>query len=66
VDSGNIIFKGEDITKRSIDERARLGIGMAFQHPPAVRGVRLEDMLRICIEKSGAFKERRIKGKTRG
>jgi Fe-S cluster assembly ATP-binding protein len=60
VESGNIIYRGEEITKRSIDERARLGIGIVFQHPPAVRGVRLKDMLRICMEKSGTFKEERI------
>jgi Fe-S cluster assembly ATP-binding protein len=60
VESGNIIYRGKEITERSIDERARLGIGMAFQRPPAVRGVRLEDMLRICMEKSGAFKVERI------
>ena len=60
VESGNIIYRGQEITKCSIDERARLGIGMAFQRPPAVRGVRLEAMLRICMEKAGAFKEERI------
>jgi len=60
VESGNIIFKGEDITERRIDERARLGIGMVFQNPPAVRGVRLKEMLHICMEKSGTFKEERI------
>lgn len=48
VESGRIIFKGVDITRMDIDERARLGIGMAFQRPPAIRGVRLEDILRIC------------------
>ncbi len=60
VESGCIIFRGEEITKRSIDERARLGIGIVFQNPPAVRGVRLKDMLRICMEKSGSFKEERV------
>ncbi len=60
VESGNILYKGEEITKRSIDERARLGIGIVFQNPPAVRGVRLKDMLRICMEKIGTFKEERI------
>jgi Fe-S cluster assembly ATP-binding protein len=60
VESGSIIYRGEDITKRSIDERARLGIGLVFQNPPAVRGVRLKDILRICMEKSGVFKEERI------
>ncbi len=60
VESGNIIYKGEKITDRSIDERAMLGIGIVFQHPPAVRGVKLKDMLRICLEKRGAFREERI------
>lgn len=60
VESGNIIFKGENITKLSIDERARLGIGMVFQNPPTVRGVKLKDMLRICMEKSGSCEETRL------
>ena len=60
VESGCILFKGEEITKRSIDERARLGVGMVFQHPPSVRGVRLRDLLRLSMEKSGTFREERI------
>ncbi len=60
VESGNIIFRGVEIAQRSIDERARLGIGIVFQNPPAVRGVRLKDMLRICMEKSGTLKEERV------
>jgi Fe-S cluster assembly ATP-binding protein len=62
LESGNIIFKGKEITKLGIDERARLGIGIVFQHPPAVRGVRLKDMLRICMEKSGTYTEERVAG----
>ncbi|MEM1575824.1 MAG: ABC transporter ATP-binding protein [Nitrososphaerota archaeon] len=42
---GNIIFKGKDITNLSIDERAKLGIGMAFQFPPSIKGVRISDIL---------------------
>lgn len=60
VESGNIIYRGNEITARSIDERARLGIGMVYQNPPAVRGVRLTEMLRICMEKNGTYKEERI------
>jgi Fe-S cluster assembly ATP-binding protein len=60
VESGSIIYRGEQITKRGIDERARLGIGMVYQNPPAVRGVRLKEMLRICMEKSGTYQEERI------
>jgi Fe-S cluster assembly ATP-binding protein len=60
VESGKIIYRGDDITEYSIDERARLGIGMVYQNPPAVRGVRLKELLRICMEKNSTFKEDRI------
>jgi Fe-S cluster assembly ATP-binding protein len=52
--AGKILFEGEEITSLAMDERARRGIGMAFQRPPAVRGVKLGDILRICIGKRGA------------
>ncbi|MCK5286720.1 MAG: ABC transporter ATP-binding protein [Thermodesulfovibrionia bacterium] len=58
LESGRIIFKGKDITELSIDERARLGMGIAFQRPPAIRGVRLKDVLQICMKKKKSnFKE---------
>jgi Fe-S cluster assembly ATP-binding protein len=60
VESGTIIYRGNEITARSLDERARLGIGMVYQNPPAVRGVRLKEMLRICMEKNGTYREERI------
>ncbi len=53
VESGTILFNGQDITKLSIDERARLGIGMAFQRPPAVRGVKLNHVLELCLAQRG-------------
>lgn len=45
--SGRIKYKGMDITEMPMDERARLGIGIAFQHPPEIRGVKTRDLLRI-------------------
>lgn len=57
VESGRILFRGEEITGMAIDERARLGIGLAFQRPPAVRGVRLGDILRKCMERTGRIEE---------
>ena len=60
VESGRILFNGVDITEHTMDERAKLGIGMAFQRPPAIRGVKLRDILRICMEKRGAFKVEKI------
>jgi len=41
VSSGDIRFEGESILDLPIDERARRGIGLAFQQPPAVRDVSL-------------------------
>lgn len=46
--SGEILFKGVDLLPLPIDERARLGIGVAFQRPPAVRGVRLRQMMSVA------------------
>ncbi len=51
VETGTIQFKGEDITGMSIDKRAERGIGMSFQRPPAVRGVKLRDILRMCVNR---------------
>jgi len=39
--SGRIFFNGVDITNLPINERVKLGINVAFQNPPAIRGVRL-------------------------
>ncbi|MEM2878963.1 MAG: ABC transporter ATP-binding protein [Candidatus Hadarchaeales archaeon] len=43
--SGHIRFNGTDITNLSTDERARLGIGISFQSPPVIRGVKLGDVV---------------------
>lgn len=43
---GKIIFEGKDITKLSVDDRAKLGIFMSFQHPIEVSGVTLSNFLR--------------------
>jgi Fe-S cluster assembly ATP-binding protein len=45
---GRILFKGEDITGLPINERARMGMGLAFQRPPSIRGVKTRDIFDIC------------------
>lgn len=47
VTDGQILFKGEDITDLSTTERVRMGIGVSFQNPPAIRGVKLMDLLKV-------------------
>jgi Fe-S cluster assembly ATP-binding protein len=53
VTGGKILYKGKDITDATMDERAKLGIGILFQHPPVIRGVKLRDMVRISLESRG-------------
>ncbi len=50
VTRGSIIFMERDITALPLDERVRLGIGMSFQRPPVVRGVKMRDMLSACLK----------------
>ncbi len=51
IKEGGIFFEGREITKKTVDERARLGIGMGFQLPQDIRGVKLVDVLKICAGK---------------
>ena len=49
--SGRILLDGEDITDLSITERAKLGIGYAFQQPVRFKGLQVIDLLRIAAGK---------------
>ncbi|MFR7404590.1 MAG: ATP-binding cassette domain-containing protein [Coriobacteriaceae bacterium] len=49
--SGQILFNGEDITDKSITERARLGIGYGFQQPARFRGMKVKKLLDIAAGK---------------
>jgi Fe-S cluster assembly ATP-binding protein len=49
VTEGQIIWGGEDITEAATDERARLGLFMAFQHPVSVPGVTVTKYLRTVL-----------------
>ena len=48
ITGGRIVFKGEDITGMALNERANRGIGLSFQRPPTIRGVKMGQMLEIC------------------
>ena len=50
-DSGKILFNKIDITNKSIDERARMGISFAFQQPINFKGLTVFDLLKIAINK---------------
>ena len=48
---GTVIFQGEDITDLSITDRAKRGIGFAFQQPVRFKGLTVLDLLRIASGK---------------
>ena len=56
-DSGRILLDGVDITEKSIDERARLGFGFAFQQPVCFKGITVYDLLKIATGKEIDKKE---------
>lgn len=45
--SGKIYFEGEDITEKSVTERAKLGIGYGFQQPVRFKGITVQDL--VCL-----------------
>lgn len=44
---GRILFNGEDIIGLSVDERARLGMGIMMQRPPDMSGIKLRDLVKV-------------------
>ena len=48
ISDGSIILDGEDISQKSITERANLGISFAFQQPVRFKGIKVIDMLRLA------------------
>ncbi len=54
---GKIVFKGQDITGAPINERASLGIGMSYQRPPTIHGLKTRQMVDICSRGSADVEE---------
>ena len=57
VTSGNIILDDQDITKMSMDKRARLGLGYLAQEPSIFTDLSVEDNLKLVLEFSGLDKQ---------
>jgi Fe-S cluster assembly ATP-binding protein len=51
ITAGKIVFNGEDITHMPVYERAKLGIGMSYQRPPTIHGLKTRQMVQICAGK---------------
>jgi Fe-S cluster assembly ATP-binding protein len=59
---GKIIFEGKDIAQLPVNERAKLGIGISFQRPPAIRGVKLRKLIETSAKKDGRLLEEYAQG----
>lgn len=48
--SGKIMFDNKDMTNMDITERAKLGIGYAFQQPPRFKGLKVRELLELAAK----------------
>lgn len=48
VTGGSIVFDGENITEEAVNDRAKKGIFMSFQHPISVPGITVENFIRTA------------------
>lgn len=51
-DGGRILLDGEDITALDPTERAKRGVGYAFQQPVRFKGVQVLDLIRLAAKKN--------------
>lgn len=58
VTEGTILFEGEDITEMDADERAHLGLFLAFQYPVEVPGITNKTLLREAFNTIARANER--------
>lgn len=48
VTRGKITFRDHDITHMPVHERADLGLGMSFQRPPTINGLKTRQLVKVC------------------
>ena len=58
--AGRILFDGEDITDLGITERARRGVGFAFQQPVRFKGLTVRDLVELAA--GGSLSEQQLCG----
>jgi Fe-S cluster assembly ATP-binding protein len=67
VEGGEVWFKGHNILELTPDERARMGLFLAFQYPTSISGVSLANFLRTAVDAvRGGKSESNGNGKGKG
>src|ERR1700758_1741722 len=49
ISQGSILFKGQNINELGPDQRAKLGLALAFQYPMAIPGVSVVNFLKAAL-----------------
>ena len=62
VTQGRVLFKGQDILELAPDERARMGLFLAFQYPVAIPGGTVANFLRLALNTRRAIENGKDKG----
>ncbi|NPV84826.1 MAG: Fe-S cluster assembly ATPase SufC [Anaerolineae bacterium] len=62
VTEGEVLFKGKNILELEPDERARMGLFLAFQYPVAIPGVTVANFLRTALNNRRRFENPEDKG----
>ncbi len=55
VDGGSVLFKGQNVLELEPDERARLGMFLAFQYPVVVPGISMTNFLRTAMNSKRGY-----------
>src|SRR5204862_6165223 len=55
VDGGSVLFKGQNVLDLEPDERARLGMFLAFQYPVVVPGISMANFLRTALNSKRGY-----------
>jgi Fe-S cluster assembly ATP-binding protein len=63
ITKGTIIFNSVKLNNLPIDERSKSGIGLFFQRPPSIKGIKLSQMTEIIKAKSGVTIESAVAAK---
>lgn len=56
VTSGEILYKGKNLQKLSVEERAREGIFLGFQYPVEIPGVSITNFMRTAVNEIRKYK----------
>ncbi len=56
VTEGEILYKGEDLLEKSIEDRAKEGIFIGFQYPVEIPGVNMSNFMRTAVNEKRKYK----------